>query len=394
MKIAYLVKYFHPIKGGAENFVLNLAFQALRDGHEVHVYTGDRKGEEKLPKGDSDYKGIKIHRCPFWFDFTYYLFFNPSLLFKFSKEEFDIVHVSGFGFLWHDFVLILKKIKSKKTFFINSPHGPFMTLGSYNIFKKLLRSIYTFIQKFFLNWLYDIVTQTNSFQWQWIVKYGVTRDKIRLLTPGIDKKIIERNISEEEMLRFRQKYDLADKFVLSYLGRISKYKGVQDIIRNLPKLIELRENIILLIMGRDDGYVRSLKVLSEKLNVRDHIRFIVDVSEEEKYIGLNASEIIVFPSEWEAFGIVLLEAMTQKNAIVSTKTEGGNYLVTDGVNGFKYDFSETEQLGEILERLISNKDLLDKMQSENKQRVKKFSWESIYNDSYKEILDTVQNSKI
>jgi glycosyltransferase involved in cell wall biosynthesis len=53
---------------------------------------------------------------------------------------------------------------------------------------------------------------------------------------------------------------------------------------------------------------------------------------------LDISEIFVFPSEWEAFGIVLLEAMAYKNSIISTKTEGGSYLIKPGENGYLYDF--------------------------------------------------------
>jgi len=389
MKISYLIKYFYPIKGGAENYLMNLALRAAEDGHEVHVFTGDRKGKEKLSPLECEYKGMKIHRCKFWINFSNYLFFNPSLFFKLMKQDSDVVHVSGFGFIWHDFVLILKKLTSKRTKFINSPHGPFMPLGSYGLLKKVLKSIYTPIQNLFLNWLYDTVTESNTYQWQWIARYGIDRQKIKLVTPGIDEEMIDKHIPEEDILRFRQKYDLSDKFVISYLGRISEYKGVQHIINILPDIVLKHPDLVLLIMGRDEGYVRSLKSMAEKLKVRRNIRFIIDITEEEKYIGLSVSQIIIFPSEWEAFGIVLLEAMTCGNAIVSTKTEGGNYLVTDSVNGYKYDFGDKDKLEKILEELLENKDMTKRMQNENKKRVRIFSWDEIYRNSYKMILDSI-----
>lgn len=389
MKIAYLIKYFHPIRGGAENYMMNLAQRAARSGHEVHVFTGDRKGNEKLSSLECEYKGMKIHRCKFWLNFTNYLFFNPSLFFKMMKQDFDIVHASGFGFIWHDFVLILKKLTSKNTKFINSPHGPFMPLGSYNFFLKIIKGIYTTVQKLFLNWLYDIVTESNTYQWQWIVNYGIDREKIKLVTPGIDREVINASISEEDVLRFKQKYELTDKFVISYLGRISKYKGVQHIIEVLPDIAAKHPDLVLLIMGRDEGYVRSLKAMAEKLKVRKNIRFIIDITEDEKYVGLNVSQIMIFPSEWEAFGIVLLEAMTQGNAIISTKTEGGNYLITDGVNGCKYDFSDIQQLKNSLMNLLEDEEMIQKMKQANKKKVKLFSWDDIYRNSYKKILDSI-----
>ncbi len=305
------------------------------------------------------------------------------------KQDVDIVHVSGFGFIWHDFILILKKLTSKNTKFINSPHGPFMPLGSYNLFLKILKGIYTAVQKLYLNWLYDIVTESNTYQWQWIVRYGIKREKIKLVTPGIDREVIDKSISDEDILRFKQKYDLTDKYVISYLGRISKYKGVQHIIKTLPDILQHHPNIVLLIMGRDEGYVRSLKALAEKLKVRKRIRFIIDIDEAEKYVGLNVSQIMIFPSEWEAFGIVLLEAMTQGNAIISTKTEGGNYLVTDGVNGHKYDFGDVEQLKSLLMNLLNNRELIENMKEENKKRVREFSWDEVYRSTYEKIIDSI-----
>jgi glycosyltransferase involved in cell wall biosynthesis len=72
--------------------------------------------------------------------------------------------------------------------------------------------------------------------------------------------------------------------------------------------------------------------------VDKNVIFTGEIDEHEKYEILDISEIFVFPSAWEAFGIVLLEAMAYKNSIISTKTEGGNYLIKPGENGYLYDF--------------------------------------------------------
>lgn len=389
LKIGYVIKYFHPIKGGAENYILNLALKTASDGHEVHVFTGDRKGAEKLTRGEVEYNGIKIHRYPLLFDLSNYLFFSPSLLMAIMKTDLDMIHVSGFGFIWHDFVLILKKLKSKKTKFICTPHGPFMTLSSYNFLLRILKALYTQIQKVFLNWLYDNVLGDNTFQWRWIIKYGIDKRKIRLVPPGIRLKIVEKKIAEKEKVEFRQKYDLKEAFVISYLGRISEYKGIQDVIRILPKLTRIRPDIVFLIMGRDEGYVRTLKAQAERKRVLEYVRFITDISEEEKFTALEVSQIYIFPSEWEAFGIAMLEAMTRGNALISTKTEGGNFLVSEGVNGYLYDFGDTKKLFDSLKNIAQNKGQIRKMQEENRKRAVEFSWERIYKKQYLPILKSL-----
>lgn len=393
-KIGYVIKYFHPIKGGAEKNILNLALRAVNDGHEVHVFTSDRKGKEVISKREENFKGIKIHRSRTWFDFSLYLGFYPSLLKNLLKADLDIIHVSGFGFIWHDFVLILKKIFSKNTKFINTPHGPFMTLRSYNILLKIVRTAYTLVQKLFLNWLYDAVIQVNTFQWRWIVKYGIAKAKIKFVAIGIPAEEINRKFSYSVKSNFVRKYELEDKFVISYLGRISEYKGVQHVIDILPKLRDNFPNIAFLVMGRDEGYVRTLKSIAEKAGVRNNIRFVVNISENEKFVALELSQIFVFPSEWEAFGIVMLEAMARGNALVSTKTEGGKFLVTEGVNGYLYEFGDSEELYQLLSQIMKDRGLMIEMQKKNRQRVKEFSWEQIGSKQYLPLLSSVIGGSI
>ncbi|MBN2015324.1 glycosyltransferase family 4 protein [Candidatus Dojkabacteria bacterium] len=391
MKIAYLIKYFHPIYGGAENYMLNLAVLASKEGNEVHVFTGDRKGDQRAEQKEENYHGVHIHRYKFLFNFTNYLSFTPALLPALLKENFDVIHVSGFGFIWHDFVLILKRFFSNKTKFINTPHGPFMALESYNFIRKIFKFIYTQIQKLFLNWLYDIVLQDNTFQWRWIVKYGIKKEKIKFVSVGIDSKVITKKVTSDQLADFLHKYGLKDKFVISSLNRLSRYKGIQHIIEILPRLVKIRPDLSLLIMGRDDGYYRSLKALAEKLKVLSYITFIIDIPEEEKYIALEASQVFVFSSEWEAFGIVLLEAMSRGNALVSTRTEGGNFLVTEGVNGYLYSFAELEELFRVLAKLLNDQNLVSKMHKENIERVKKYSWDEVYQNRYSPLLKSLMD---
>ncbi len=391
LKVGYLIKYFHPIKGGAENYFLNLAVNSAKLGHEVHVFTGDRKGEEKLDEKELSYKGVKIHRYPFWFDLTHYFFFNPTLLKNLLKADLDVIHVSGFGFIWHDFVLILKKLIDKdKVKFINTPHGPFMALKDYNFLLKIIKSLYTSMQKIFLNWLYDYVLQDTTFQWRWIVGYGIDKEKVKLVSPGIQKSAINKVLDDRFLSSFKKVNNLERKFVISYLGRISEYKGVQHVIEVLPELVMNFPNLIFLIMGRDEGYVRNLKVKSERLGVRKNVKFLINVSEEDKYYGLEVSNIFVFPSQWEAFGIVLLEAMTRSNAIISTKTEGGNFFVTEGVNGYLFDFGDTEALKTNLLKLLKDRDRLQDMKDENKSRVKDFAWSEICKRQYFPLLESIK----
>jgi len=81
-------------------------------------------------------------------------------------------------------------------------------------------------------------------------------------------------------------------------------------------------------------------------------------------------------SKWEAFGISIVEAMARGNAIISTKTEGGKFLIQKE-NGFTYDFNNLEELKKSLTVLITNTKLREKMQLANNKKAQGFLWDNI-----------------
>ena len=109
-------------------------------------------------------------------------------------------------------------------------------------------------------------------------------------------------------------------------------------------------------MGKDAGDRKRLVELSKKLKVNDRVIFTGEIVDNEKLSGLDASEIFIMPSEWEAFGIVILEAMARGNAIISTKNEGALFLVKKE-NGLLYNFGDLKKLEESINVLYKNKKL-------------------------------------
>ena len=364
MKIGFLIEYFYPISGGAENNCFYLA-KELAKKHEVHVFTSDRK-DNKIFKKEEVVDSIRVHRYKNWFRYKYYLSFTPGFLYILNYKL-DILHVHSFGFLWHDKIVLLKKLFSS-TKIINTPHGPFMALKKYNLSENIFRNLVVFFELFF-NKLYDVVIQVNPNQYKWMINYGVNKNKIEYIPNGISDDAFDKVNNKN----FIDKYKIKNKFIISYLGRIQKYKGLGQVIKLLPKL---DKRIVFLAMGKDVGDKKRLINLARKLNVFDRVIFTRELSYSEKLMGLDVSEIFILPSEWEAFGIVLLEAMARGNAIISTKTEGGKFLVKKE-NGFVYDSENIEQLKEYINLLFKNNKLREEMKRDNIKKAKEFLWEDI-----------------
>jgi len=364
MKIGFLINYFYPMNGGAENNCYYLA-KELAKKHEVHIFTSLIKGTKKY----EIINNIHIHRYKTLFRYRYYLSFTPGLI-DVLNYDLDVLHLHSFGFLYHDLIMLLKSLTSN-TRLINTPHGPFMALKNYTFFENVFKIIISNFERI-INDKYDKVIQVNPLQYEWLTNYGIEKEKIVFVPNGI----AEDSFKKVDNKRFIKKYNLKNKFIISYLGRIQEYKGLDQIIRILSKL---RKDVVFLVMGKDAGDLKRLKNLSKELNVEDRVFFTGEISDEEVIQGLSSSKIFTLPSEWEAFGISILQAMAQGNAIISTKTEGGRFLI-DKENGFLFNYRDLKDLENKIKVLIADKSSLKKISKANIKKARQFLWKNIAKD--------------
>lgn len=373
LNLTYVIAKFYPEHGGAETNCFELARRMADKGHKVTVLTANNS-KNSLPKTET-IEGISVKRARRWNN-QYYLGFYPGMLKSLLSTKADLIHVHGFGFFWQDLSLIFTKIFKRKTIFINTPHGPFMAHGNYSLFKILLKKIYTATQRTFLNSLYTHIIQVNPEQYKWLKLYGIKESKIKYLPNGIN----DYELNPVKTDKAVQDHNLKRRFIIAYTGRFEEYKGVQQVIKVLPKLIKTKPNIRFVVMGRGGDYLENLRTLARNLEVEQYIVFLINVDDKTRDEILAAAKIFVMPSRWEAFGISILEAMSKKCALVSTKTEGGNFLIKDKDNGFLYDFDDQKSLTKSIETLLKDARLLAKIQKNNHEAAAEYLWERISED--------------
>jgi len=367
MKIGYLITYLGT--GGAQGNCLYLA-REMSKKHDVTIFTS--YNETLLGKvfTEKTFGFDKIVVCKPWFKFKYYFVFNPSV-FKILRYKLDVLHVHSFGFFFNDLLVLYLKLFTK-TKIVNTPHGPFMALSKYNFFERIAKGLFEGFE-WFINKLYDCVIQVNDSQWKWMVKKGVSKKKIKYIPNGIPEKFL----NKVEVNEFIKKHNLKGKFIISYLGRIQKYKGMDQVIKILPNLLKVKKNLMFLVAGKDVGDKERLIKLVKKLKLEDNVKFL-SVSDKEKEQLYSASEIFILPSDWEAFGIVLLEAMAKGCALISTKTEGGNFLIKKE-NGCLFDYGDLKELEKCFVKLFDN-EFRDEIEKNNIKKAKEFTWEKIGKD--------------
>lgn len=375
VKIAYIIPRFFPFKGGAEENVHALSTRTALEGYDVTVVTTDVKFRNETLAKEEIVDGVKVVRNHAITN-SLYSGFYPGLLPYLLKNDFDIIHTSGIGFFWREFCLIIEKITSrKKTKFITTPHGPFMSSGDDTNGRGIIRIVGTFVLKLYLNWLYDYFIEVNPKQRAWMKElYGIPDEKIVLVPNGITEGYIEKDIFEHKK---------SDKVVITYMNRMEWYKGIQDVIRAIAKLLDKRTvfegDFVFYVMGKAGGYTEKLKALVEKYELGNYVKFIFHPSDEERdRIFYEESQINILPSRWEATGITLIEAMAKGNVIITTTAnEASDILIKEGQNGFVYEYGNIDILKGILRKLISEYELRQRMRKKSLEMARKFTWESV-----------------
>jgi glycosyltransferase involved in cell wall biosynthesis len=155
------------------------------------------------------------------------------------------------------------------------------------------------------------------------------KDNIKTLYNCIDFKHFDTSlIKKENILQIKKKYKIKNSdFVFIYTGRIVEEKGILELVKAFKRIKKKYSNTKLLIIGQDISkdmktpFQKELYLESEDL--LEDIIYIGNVNHFNIPTFLSIADCVVIPSKWEEpFGIVAIEAMAMKKAIIATKSGG------------------------------------------------------------------------
>ena len=164
-----------------------------------------------------------------------------------------------------------------------------------------------------------------------------TIEKVKIIPNAInmDASIF----SSEAREKIRTDYTLDNKFVLGHVGRLHFQKNQEFMIRVLAKLLEIRNDVCLVLVGQGED-LDKLKLLAEELSGQNKVYFVGVQSNISEW--LSAFDLFFFPSNFEGLGIAALEA--QVNGLPTLLSEEGvpkEAKIND--NTFFYSLKESEE---------------------------------------------------
>ena len=216
----------------------------------------------------------------------------------------------------------------------------------------------------------------------------------RLKTPG-DK--VEQIPNAVEPLKFagpvdaktaRARWNVGEgQRMITAVGRLTKQKGFDDLIRAYPAIRSAVPGARLVIVG--DGHMRAeLESIAEREHVRDGTTFAGFVSDNELVTALRSSDVVVVPSHFEPFGIIALEAMASGVPLVVSRVGGLAEIVEDSVDGIEVEPNSPSAIAAATVRVLSDSELAARLSTRGLEKAKSYSWENVA----KRTLDVYQDA--
>jgi len=197
--------------------------------------------------------------------------------------------------------------------------------------------------------------------------FGIPCDRIKIIYNGVDDNYFYPP-SQEDKEKIKRQFGLSnDDTVVCLIGRLTKIKGHDILIKAAALLRERNVKPIFILAGT--GNVDFVKTLIKKYNLED--QFILTGFVDSRDI-LWASDLLVLPSRKEGFALVIVEAMFCKVVPIRTPAAGAFDQIDDGVNGYIVPFEDHEALANRIKILLENDDLRQKMAQNAYEKAKKF----------------------
>jgi glycosyltransferase involved in cell wall biosynthesis len=358
--IALVSDWYYPKAGGVEYSVDSLARNLQAFGHEVHIITKNNGG---VPWKDSlpviRLKGKVIAErliLPAAYKDLYRIL---------KAGSYDIIHAHGLDSPLAMVSLLLARIAGIRCLMTShSLVGP-------------LRYPILMGARLFLRFADALIAVSSAVEQE---SKAVFKGRLYRIPNGLDLQSPNGAVQSIPI-------DTENRIVITTVSRMTRKKGVHDLITIALRLLKRYDNLLFLMIG--EGPLRKkLESKVNELNLAQYFLFTGEVSRSTALDLLDKSDIFVLPSPREAFGIVILEAFLKKVPVVARNHSGVSDLITHGETGLLAD--DDEQMARYIEELIGRPELAASLSAAACQELHRYRWQDIakrVEEVYKAILD-------
>lgn len=389
MKILQLCIRFPPAPGGAEDHVFHISSELKKRGHDVKVFTSDLYTEvpfKRIEDPKSHHKGISVERFKAYsLKGEMHYVFIPKMTKAILKEPSDIIHTHSYGYFQSTMGAFAKNVTDKPLIITPHFHPQWSMWGGKR--RKGLRKVYDkILARSSLNAPDMVICHTKN-EKKLLGQYEIPESKMRIIPAGVDFTKFE-DIPSPNI--FREKYNVRGKMVL-YTGRLASNKGLLHLIESAPSVLSEYPDCTFVFVGEDEGLKKNLISRVKELGISNKVIFTGYIKDYNLFLSAySACDVFVLPSEYEAFGLVLLEAAACEKPCIGTRVGGVPEVIAEGKTGLLVNYGDSKELAAAVIELLGDELKRKQMGKAARERVKNhFTWPKIVDQLesvYKEVL--------
>ncbi len=379
MRRVLILSWEYPplIEGGLARHVRKLSENLAQGDVEVHVLT---RGSEESPP-EEDVAGVRIHRVrepkrPT--DLSEFVAWvermNADMLAAGvelgDRYEFDLVH-------GHDWLVAMACDHLAKRFdcpLVTTIHATEYGRHQGWVDKHPQSHIHG-VERWITNRSDRVIACSYYMREQIADIFDVPEERVTVIPNGIDPGDLQFH-DEPELRRLRAEFARPDEKLVLLIGRLVYEKGFQLALEAMPRLIESVPGTRFLVAG-SGTHEEELKRQAAELGLTEHGTFLGWIGDDVLHSLYRIADVCVVPSIYEPFGLVALEAMASDCPCIVADTGGLREVVPHNGAGLRFRARDHEALGEMVERVLTDPILRDRLVAEGSEHVLRFDWADV-----------------
>ncbi|MFC1942404.1 glycosyltransferase [Chloroflexota bacterium] len=347
MRILQIFDIFSSQVNGTVKLLHQLSEALAKKGLEVVIYTSDYKSDKEFV---NSLPGVKVYPFRSWLDLPG-IHIIPGMITEVKRKlkDYDVIHLHCFRSFQN--IVIHHYAPKYGVPYVLDTHGSLPRTHGDKGFKWLLRWLYDVAFGYrLLKHASRVVAETglgiNEYK-----AYGVNEDRITLIPPPF---AIDRFSQLPPRGLFREKYNIKEEKVVLFLGRINWIKGIDFLIESFSELAESRSDVMLAIVGPDDGYKPTLDKLIDRLNLTDRVLFTGFLDGVEKLSAFVDADVMVQTSLYEQGAWAPFESVLCNTPIIVSSNSGAGEDVKRIDAGYLVEYGDKQDLAVRIQYVLDN----------------------------------------
>jgi glycosyltransferase involved in cell wall biosynthesis len=379
VRIAQLSTRYPPGPGGVERHVHELSVRLARRGHEVRVLTSDLRQEFPMHRLGPEVARIEtveqvsVRRLAVWSlpSELHYPFFR-GLDRALAEYRPEVLHAHTYG-THHASIARRYAQRTGRPFVLTAHyHPPWSIHGGW--LRHRIRDFYDHRLAAPIMADASLVIVQSREEERLLRVHGFPLPKVAIIPPGYTPLPPP---SEGEHA-FARAAGINGPFVL-FVGRLATNKGLLPLVEGFAALAKHDPRAELVIVGADDGLGPAVSDRAQQLGIAGRLHRL-GFLEDERLLAAAFAEarVFVLPSQYEAFGLVLLEAMAAGTPVIASRVGGIPEFVEEGKAGRLMTPESAEELGKLLLELWDDEPTRRRLGEYGRTEVvPRFSWEEV-----------------